>query len=239
MDVVFGAEQYEPGSEGMDIGDDLWPDIGRNVFEMPTIKGSREQQQQFAEVVKEHLDVFGPMPIDSNGEGGSLLPPMEITLKRDGYSREMQPKPSLCRPCRPWTADLIDQDTEKRIKNGWMRPGTGPYASPIVAAKQPAKGPDARRICGEYTRLNDYAEECRFPVIKQARVTARLAGSKFFCTLDLRSGYHQLKLTPNTSKLMEVITPQGLYEPVAAPFGLHGLPSYFRCGLNQAADRDD
>jgi hypothetical protein len=228
MDVVFGAEQYEPESEGMDIGDDLWPDIDRNVFEMPTIKGSKEQQLQFAEVVKEHLDVFGPMPIDSNGEGGSLLPPMDITLKRDGYGREMQPKPSVCRPCSPWIADLIKQDTEKRIKNGWMRPGTGPYASPIVAAKQPAKGPDARRICGDYTRLNDCAEECRFPVKNQAEVTARLAGSKFFCTLDLRSGYHQLKLTPKASKLMAVITPQGLYEPVTAPFGLHGLPSYFQ-----------
>ncbi len=107
-----------PESEGMDIGDDLWPDIDRNVFEMPTIKGSKEQQLQFAEVVKEHLDDLGPMPIDSNGEGGSLLPPKDITLKRDGYGRTMQPKPSVCRPCSPWIADLIKQDTEKRIKNG-------------------------------------------------------------------------------------------------------------------------
>ena len=172
IDVLFGTDQFEPESEGMDIGEDMWVDIDKNEFEMPTIKGTKEQQLQFAALVKEHLAVFGPIPIDENGEGGSLLPPMDIELKRDAHGREMHPKPSVCRPCSPWIADLIKQDTEKRLKSGFYRPGSGPYASPIVAAKQPAKGPDARRICVDYTRLNDCAEECRYPVKNQAEVTA-------------------------------------------------------------------
>ena len=64
-------------------------------------------------------------------------------------------------------------------------------------------------------------------------MTARLAGSELFCTLDLRSGYHQLKLTANASKLMAMITPKGRYEPVTAPFGLMGhvmgCLARFRC----------
>jgi hypothetical protein len=56
---------------------------------MPTLKGTplAEQQLQFAALVKEHLSIFGPMPIDENGEGGSLLPPMNIELKLAGCSR--------------------------------------------------------------------------------------------------------------------------------------------------------
>jgi hypothetical protein len=184
IDVLFGTDQFEPESEGMDIGEDMWVDVDKNEFEMPTIKGTKEQQLQFAALVKENLAVFGPIPIDENGEGGSLLPPMDIELKRDADGREMHPKPSVCRPCSPWIADLIKQDTEKRLKSGFYRLGSGPYASPIVAAKQPAKGPDARRICVDYTRLNECAVECRYPVKNQAEVTARLAGSKYFCTLD-------------------------------------------------------
>jgi hypothetical protein len=65
----------------------LWIDVDKcahkNEFEMPTIKGTKEQLLQFAAIVKEHLAVFGPIPIDENGEGGSLLPPMDIELKRD------------------------------------------------------------------------------------------------------------------------------------------------------------
>jgi hypothetical protein len=228
IDVLFGTDQFEPESEGMDIGEDMWIDIDKNEFEMPTIKGTKEQQLQFAALVKEHLAVFGSIPIDENGEGGSLLPPMDIELKKDAQGRDLHPKPSVCRPCSPWIADLIKQDTDKRLKCGFYRPGSGPYASPIVAAKQPAKGPDARRVCVDYTRLNECAVECRYPVKNQAEVTARLAGSKYFCTLDLRSGYHQLKLTPKASRLMAAITPHGLFEPITAPFGLHGLPAHFQ-----------
>jgi hypothetical protein len=136
------------------------------------------------------------------------------------------------RPCSPWIADLIKQDTEKCIKNGWMRPGTGPYASPIVAAKQPAKGPDARRKCGDYTRLNESrcAEECRFPVKSQAKVTARLAGSTIFCTLDLCSGYHQLKLTPESVEADGGDHPAG---PSMSQLQPHSVCmdclAYFRC----------
>jgi hypothetical protein len=86
----------------------------------------------------------------------------------------------------------------------------------------------------DYNRLNECAVECRYPVKNQAEVTARLAGSKYFCTLDLRSGYHQpaLKLTPKASRLMAAITPNGLFEPITAPFGVHGLPASFQMQMS-------
>ena len=52
IDVLFGTDQFEPESEGMDIGEDMWVDVDKNEFEMPTIKGTKEQQLQFAALVK-------------------------------------------------------------------------------------------------------------------------------------------------------------------------------------------
>ena len=44
-----------------------------------------------------------------------------------------------------------------QLKNGWYKEGESPYGSPIVAARQPQKGPDARRICVNYGEVNKCA----------------------------------------------------------------------------------
>ena len=120
---------------------------------------------------------------------------------------------------------MIRDDAEKRLKNGWYERGGGRFASPIVAAKQPNKGPDARRICADYREVNRCAEQCIYPTKNIKDVTKRLAGAKYFATADARSGYHQIRLTERAAELLCVITEDGLFTPKTAPFGLHGLPS--------------
>ena len=110
----------------------------------------------------------------------------------------------------PWIQKLIEEDTAKRIELGWYRKPEPdeilPFASPIVAAKQPSKGPDARRICVDYRAVNDCAEETRHPVKNQQDVLRRLKGKKRFGVVDLRKGYHQVKLTRRASVILAVIT---------------------------------
>ena len=57
---------------------------------------------------------------------------------------------------------------------------------------------------------------------------SRLQGKRFFCTIDLRKGYHQIRLTDRAAKLLAVTTHVGLFLPTTAPFGFHGLPAYFQ-----------
>ena len=110
-----------------------------------------------------------------------------------------------------------------QLKNGWYVEGESPYGSPIVAARQPQKGPNARQICVDYGEVNKCAVETRYPVKNQEEVTRRLAGSKRYSNVDLLKGFHQMRLTERASLLLAVITSLGMYLPVTAPFGFHAL----------------
>ena len=227
--VVLGLEQYEPEEDHDDDGlDDMWDDDPDPEYGMPRVHGADPKEvEKVKDLCQRWKHLFGPPP-----KGGSKLPPIDIELKKDGQGADMRPKRQACRHVAPWIQKLIEEDTAKRVDLGWYRwPEPDeilPYASPIVAAKQPSKGPDARRICVDYRAVNDCAEETRHPVKNQHDVLQRLKGKKRFGVVDLRKGYHQVKLTRRASLILAVITHQGIVIPVTAPFGFHGLPAQFQ-----------
>jgi hypothetical protein len=237
LDIVLGIESDERESrreidaDGLDIECD-WPEPDE-ACEWPTLVGTADEKAKLHELCMEFKDVFGACPV-----GGSKLPAMDITLKKNADGSDMLPRPSLARRTAPWIRQLIRDDAEKRLKNGWYERGGGRFASPIVAAKQPNKGPDARRICADYREVNRCAEQCIYPTKNIKDVTKRLAGAKYFATADARSGYHQIRLTERAAELLCVITEDGLFTPKTAPFGLHGLPSYFQQVMSEIVFKD-
>ena len=163
LGVILGEDNYEPDDDlDADGFDDLWPDLDQNEFVMPKLLGTAEEQQQLRDLCLEFKDIFGPLPY-----GGSKLPPMDIELKKDSEGNEIQPKRLPCRHFAPWITKLIEEDVNMQLKNGWYKEGESPYGSPIVAARQPQKGPDARRICVDYGEVNKCAVETRYPVKNQ------------------------------------------------------------------------
>ena len=233
LDIVLGIESYEReiDADGLDIECD-WPEPDEGC-EWPTLVGTADEKAKLHELCMEFKDVFGACPV-----GGSKLPAMDITLKKNADGSDMLPRPSLARRTAPWIRQLIREDADKRLKNGWYERGGGRFASPIVAAKQPNKGPDARRICADYREVNRCAEQCIYPTKNIKDVTKRLAGAKYFATADARSGYHQIRLTERAAELLCVITEDGLFTPKTAPFGLHGLPSYFQQAMSEIVFKD-
>ena len=186
LGVVLGQEDFEPDEDkDTDELDELWPDLDQTEFVMPKLLGSSEQQQELHDLCLEFKELFGKSPY-----GGSELPPMDIELKKDANGDDMQPKRMACRHFAPWITELIKEDAEMRIANGWYKRGESPYASPVVAAKQPQKGPDARRICADYGEINRCAVETRYPVKNQEEVTRRLAGASYFSTGDMLKGFN-------------------------------------------------
>ena len=229
LGVVLGNEEYEPDEDrDIDELDELWPDLNQNEFAMPTLMGTAAQRRQLRLLCLKYKELFGPVP-----KGGSKLPPMDLKLKKDANGLDMQPRRHACRHVAPWINQLIKDDAEMRIKNGWMKWGESPYASAVVAAKQPAKGPNARRICADYKDINDCVVETRYPVKNQEEVTRRLAGSKSFSSLDFQKGFHQLPLTEFAQQLLAVVTSWGMLIPLTAPFGVHSLPSHFQYNVSQ------
>ena len=67
-----------------------------------------------------------------------------------------------------------------------------------------------------------------FPCKNAQKVIEGLQGSKFFGICDLYKGFYQLPLTPETSELLGVVTPDGLFQPLCAPFGPKQVPAAFQ-----------
>ena len=200
---------------------------GHSQWKCPVERRWSEEVRRIQALCEEFKHLFGPPP-----NGGCKLPPIDIELKQDSNGRYMEPRRMQARYVSPWINELIREDTAMRIEKGWMRwpkpDEICEYASPVVAAKQPQKGPDARRICADYRHINDCAKETRHPVKNQKEVMARLRLKTRFATFDLRKGYHQCKLTDRAAKLLAVATQDGLVIPITAPFGFHGLPAQFQ-----------
>jgi hypothetical protein len=90
-----------------------------------------------------------------------------------------------------------------------------------------------QRMCVEYRALNvvTIKNKHRLPCIDDP--FNQLRGAYVFSKIDLRSGYHQLKIRKNDIPKTAFITRYGLYEYTIMSFGLTNAPAYFRYLMNK------
>ena len=97
-------------------------------------------------------------------------------------------------------------------------PSTSTIASPLVVAPK-ATAPFIR-LCGDYRQINPFICIRQEPIPHDQQALAKAAGWKFFVDLDMTNSLHQITLNMQSSLLLSVSTPWGLFRPKFLPKGV-------------------
>jgi hypothetical protein len=125
--------------------------------------------------------------------------------------------------------ELKKQLAELQSK-GFIHPSSSPWGAPVLFVE---KKDGTQRMCVDYHSLNEVTIKNKYPLPRIEDLFDQMKGASAFSKIDLRSGYHQLKIRepdiPNTTFHNQY----GLYEYTVMPFGLRNAPAYFMYLMNK------
>ncbi|WVZ81159.1 hypothetical protein U9M48_028571 [Paspalum notatum var. saurae] len=130
----------------------------------------------------------------------------------------------------PKEQELIKENIDELLGKGFIRPSSSPWAFPVLFVD---KKDGSRRMCVDYRALNDVTIKNKYPLPRIDDLFDQLQGACVFSKIDLRSGYHQMKICPSDIPKTAFITRFGLYEYTVMSFGLTNAPAYFMNLMNK------
>jgi hypothetical protein len=125
--------------------------------------------------------------------------------------------------------ELKKQIAELQAK-GFIRPSSSPWGAPVLFVEKKDR---TQWMCINYRSLNEVTIKNKYPLPRIEGLFDQMKGASVFSKIDLRSGYHQLKIRESNIPKTAFRTRYGLYECTVMSFGLTNAPAYFMYLMNK------
>ena len=152
-----------------------------------------------------------------------------LPLHRDvDFGIELHPgtSPIFMTPHRMTSVGLqeLRVQLQELLDKGFMKPSTSPWGAPVLFAKKKSK---TLRLCIGYRQLNRVTIKNRYPLSRIDDLFDQLRGVRVYFKIDLRTGYHQLRVRETDIPKTAFRTCYGHFEFTVMPFGLMNAPAAF------------
>jgi hypothetical protein len=232
MDILLGMDWMTRQRVSLDIFSRVVeinsPEYGHTILHLPSqeyisscVYTTTGIKLEDIPVVCEYPDVFPDelpgMPPERDVEFIIELQPGTAPIAKRSYRMP----PNELAELKLQLQELLDK--------GYIRPSASPWGCPALFVK---KKDHSLRLCVDYRPLNAVTIKNKYPLPRIDILFDQLAGAKIFPKIDLRSGYHQIKIRPSDIPKTAFSTRYGLYEYLVMSFGLTNAPGYFMYLMN-------
>ncbi|KAL0536770.1 hypothetical protein IC582_025731 [Cucumis melo] len=173
-------------------------------------------------VVRDYPDVFPEelpgLPPHREVEFAIELEPGTVPISRAPYRMA----PAELKELKVQLQELLDK--------GFIRPSVSPWGAPVLFVK---KKDGSMRLCIDYRELNKVTVKNRYPLPRIDDLFDQLQGATVFSKIDLRSGYHQLRIKDEDVPKTAFRSRYGHYEFIVMSFGLTNAPAVFMDLMNR------